>query len=345
MIRVQVVLVWFALCGTSIALEPKENDVHVRVADVGAGLCCVVRMPEHHYMVYDAGNWKDKGKTCLDTIHELVPADDPIDLMVLSHTDSDHLGAVPQILDDYTVERVLHTGAKHFGTTSKFLPRALAAIKKAVAEDGTLELNLHESGTTSGPTFQFGDVSVTMVCGFGDLPPDWDLNTPAEKNNAPSIVIRLAYKGKTILFSGDAVGRHIDGPPDQLIATERFMVEHRETMPIDSDVLIAPHHGGDNASARAFIAAVKPTYVVFSAGHEFEHPRGVTAKRYLDAGIPAKRILRTDWGDDEGDNEWAEGRVAGQTDKPGDDDVDIIIHADGTVAVDYHDPQHPAPDP
>ena len=123
------------------------------------------------------------------------------------------------------------------------------------------------------------------------------------------------------------------------------MLDEREAIPIDSDVLIAPHHGADNASTKAFIEAVTPDFVIFSAGHAFEHPRKSTAERYIAAGVPAKRLLRTDWGDDEGGDEWAEGRVAGQKDKLGDDDVDIIIRADSKVEVDYHDPNHPAPDP
>lgn len=37
------------------------QEVFVRVADTGVALCCVVRMPGNHYMVYDAGNWTGDG--------------------------------------------------------------------------------------------------------------------------------------------------------------------------------------------------------------------------------------------------------------------------------------------
>lgn len=39
-------------------LSLNKNDVYVRVIDVGAGLCCVVVMPDNHYMIYDAGYGK-----------------------------------------------------------------------------------------------------------------------------------------------------------------------------------------------------------------------------------------------------------------------------------------------
>ena len=49
-------------------------------------------------------------------------------------------------------------------------------------------------------------------------------------------------------------------------------------------------------------------------------------------------MFRTDRGDDEGVAEWAEGRIDGHKDKPGDDDVDIMISADGTLTVKYRNP-------
>ena len=45
----------------------------------------------------------------------------------------------------------------------------------------------------------------------------------AKFRNAGSIVIRLHYKGKSILFAGNAVGRHIGDPDTTLISTEKFM--------------------------------------------------------------------------------------------------------------------------
>ena len=41
--------------------------------------------------------------------------------------------------------------------------------------------------------------------------------------------------------------------------------------PMSSFVLIAPHHGADNASSTCFIRAVDPHWVIFPAGHAHEH--------------------------------------------------------------------------
>jgi len=85
---------------------------------------------------------------------------------------------------------------------------------------------------------------------------------------------------------GDAVGRlRADDPDDVIEASEPEMVANAANVPIDSDVLIASHHGADNGTAGPFIDAVTPTFVIFSAGHAHGHPRASTAARLLGRGI------------------------------------------------------------
>jgi hypothetical protein len=102
-----------------------------------------------------------------------------------------------------------------------------------------------------------------------------------------------------------------------------------------SDVIIAPHHGADNASSTKFIEAVSPDFVIFSAGHRHHHPRASAVKRYINNGVNQNNIFRTDLGDDEGGEEWDFGRISGHKDPAGDDDVDILIRPNGEIVVDY----------
>ncbi len=96
-------------------------------------------------------------------------------------------------------------------------------------------------------------------------PPDaWGQGlSRAERRNAGSIVIRLQFRDRAILFTGDAVGRHTGDPLDTLIASERIMVEQSPVIRIDADVLIAPHHGADNASSTV---AIEPRRSVYRSG-------------------------------------------------------------------------------
>jgi len=289
----------------------------------------VVAMPDGHYMIYDAGY----GDNAIEDVAEIIPDGSRIDLMVLSHTDSDHLGAVREICDLYDIDRIIHSGMER---TSATWAESDAAIRaESAGPDGCKDINLSRLEFPAGATYRFGDVFVTMVCGFGEPPGDWDISGSGEHNNAGSIVIRLQYRGRSILFCGDAVGRHDGGPQNQCIATEKFMLEMSEAILIRSEVIIAPHHGGDNGSSEAFIERVDPDYVIFSAGHRYEHPKAITVQRYLNQGVAESHIFRTDLGDDEGSDEWDGGRISGQHDPSGDDDIDIVIRDNGNVAVDY----------
>ena len=61
--RTCVMLLFLVASGSpAAALEPEDGAVFVRVVDVGAGLCCVVKMPGDHYMIYDAGYWQGSGE-------------------------------------------------------------------------------------------------------------------------------------------------------------------------------------------------------------------------------------------------------------------------------------------
>lgn len=107
---------------------------------------------------------------------------------------------------------------------------------------------------------------------------------------------------------------------------------------LKSDVLIAPHHGGNNGSAGCFIARVDPTFLVFSAGHDHNHPSDGAAQRYLTHGVLQANMFRTDRGDDErGSFEWKAGAIAGCTDARGDDDVEIVVTDTGTLSVAYRE--------
>lgn len=326
-------ILMLALATPCLALTPGPDDLHVRVVDVGAGLCCIVRMPGDHYMVYDTGSWRTEAvDSAMAAIREIIPAYEVIDLLVLSHSDADHLAATDDIYAEYYVDRVIRSGMKR--STANWR-NADSAIRQSADEGTTLDINLSDVEFPIGATYVFGETTATMVCGFDRPLPGWDIDSDSEYNNAASIVFRVQYRGRSVLFCGDAVGRHNGGDDDELIAAEKFMVEMAGVIPIDSDVVIAPHHGADNGSAKAWIEAVSPEWVIVSAGHDHEHPRKTAMERYLDFGVDEDRILRTDLGDDEGDKEWDHGRVDGEKDGIGDDDVDIVIREDGDIEVDY----------
>jgi competence protein ComEC len=170
------------------------------------------------------------------------------------------------------------------------------AIRNEVTTEGCKDNNLKDVTLKPGTPFKIGDVTVVFACGFYDLPDDWQLTKDNEKINARSVVVRLDYAGKSILFAGGTVGRHIGDRADTCIAAEKFMIDKDCKVPLHSQVLIAPHHGADNAGTPRWLRAVSPQYIVFSAGHKFKHPCQIVADRYMDV-VPLENIFRTGIGD------------------------------------------------
>lgn len=140
-------------------------------------------------------------------------SEDGVDLLVLSHTDQDHLGAVPLILGEHEVDRVLRTGMEPYGGRKPALAAALAAIEAEKSDPDFKDHSLaHIDNLHHGYSFAYGEARVTFVSGFGEIPEDWkdELGDEAPLlNNAGSIVVRVEYRGRSVLFCGDAVGRLI----------------------------------------------------------------------------------------------------------------------------------------
>lgn len=120
----------------------------------------------------------------------------------------------------------------------------------------------------AGQTWVWDDVQFAMLHPQRDVPYD---------GNDSSCVLRIEAGGQSVLLSGD-IER----------ATEALLVrEQREQL--TSDVLVAPHHGSRSSSTAAFVAAVNPTLVLYSAGYrnQFGHPSADVVERYVASGAVA----------------------------------------------------------
>ena len=87
--------------------------------------------------------------------------------MVLSHTDSDHLGAVDGICDAYHVKRVIRGG---FVRSSQTWKKAIGSVLLEKEIEGCDDINLKNVEFLPGTTFRFGQVFVTIVAGWSKHP-------------------------------------------------------------------------------------------------------------------------------------------------------------------------------
>jgi len=333
-----ILFLCFAWMGsTQAALVPGDNDLYIRIVDVGAGLCTITRAPGPSFMVYDAGHWTNH--RCHDAAIEII-GDNDIDLMVISHNDGDHLGDADMILDTFRVKKIIRTGFERRGNKGwENMNRAIGLE----TQTGATVINLGTEPLIPGAKLNLGTADILAVRGYNSWPHHEDGHlSVAELRNVISIVLRLTFQDQSILFTGDTVGRdmHIDDD-NQCKYAEKRMVDNAADVPIDARVIIAPHHGSETSGSTCFLEAVNAEFAIFSAGHVFDHPRVGAVNRYLQAGVFATKVYRTDRGDDEGINESPLQRVPNCKDRSGDDDVEIVIRQDRSVEVDYRLPVAP----
>lgn len=86
---------------------PEGDELLLRVADVGAGLCVIGVGPDDWAFLVGADHWQ--GGRCAAAADSLIP-DVGLALAVLSHNDSDHLGDFPEIVATREVDTVICTG-------------------------------------------------------------------------------------------------------------------------------------------------------------------------------------------------------------------------------------------
>ena len=228
------------------------------------------------------------------------------------------------------------------------------AVANEVATDQATVVNLQTTTIPPGFEFPLGNATVTFVAGWSKWDAselaiqyptlnkcDLDISSTSEKQNANSIVVRLDYKGGSVLFTGDTIGRKIGGEQCEIKAAELIMVHRNWSVSIDSDVVLAPHHGGDNGSSMSFIEHVSPKSVVFAAGNKHGHPCASTVGRYLSYDSSIK-LFRTDYGgtketNKKGCEEWHtdDNSSATEKDLTGDDNIRIELKSNGDVTVEY----------
>ncbi len=316
--------------------------VEVRIVDVGAGQCNLIKLPNNKYIIYDAGGIATStGNNTIAQIKDFIPAGSEVELMVLSHTDADHIVAAEQAIRTYRIKKVLWTGYERSMVIPNKQPtvaynRLIAALHDNPSTEN-INLNDEDSSIVPGNKLIIGNAKITFLCGFGKPPTGWNLTDHAEKLNSVSIVMKLEFGNNSVLFCGDAVGRHLNDNENALIATEKFLVDNASQF-LKSTIIIAPHHGAKNGSSRDFVNRVQPQAVIFSAGNAHHHPTDRTAAVYLNT-VDLSKIFRTDRGDDEGSGEWTHLRVTGCTDQPDDDHIQIELKSNGTFRVFYLKPE------
>jgi len=225
------------------APAPAQAELHMLA--VGSGQCAVLRTPSGKTYLIDAG-----AQGGLD-VHGRVLGPflrtmrfPPPRAAFISHANSDHYSALPDLLADHRLEVVYIN--EYFGRLGK---------RKAVPEAEAKVLGVLEAGSDRVIRLRGGAGQVIDLDDRTRVEVIWP---PPERDdltiNGTSLVLRITCDGASVLLPGDLekVGQ------GELAGDTR----------LNADVLVLPHHGSWRETMAAFTKAVSPKVVVVSASSD-----------------------------------------------------------------------------
>ncbi len=234
---------------------PEFGSVKATLLDVGQGLSVVIQT-QAHVLVFDTGPRYSQSFNTGNTV--IIPylkskGIDNIDLMIISHSDNDHIGGIQSVVKAINVDKILTSDP------NKVKSKISQQIKK-------IPINYCFAGnhwTWDGVDFKI-------------IHPTQD--STLSKNNASCVIKILssnATKSNSILLTGD-----IESKAEQEIL-------NNSNLDISANIVIAPHHGSKTSSTVEFINRVNPDYVLYPVGYRnrYKFPSKIVSKRYKEADV------------------------------------------------------------
>jgi competence protein ComEC len=235
--------------------RPGHGQFELLAADVGQGNAVLVRTAQHS-LLYDAGPRysaeSDAGHRVLVPL--LAQMGERLDVLMLSHRDSDHTGGAAAVLA-MQEQAVLWSSLEDEHPLHRLRP-------------GWTRCQAGQSWVWDGVFFQVLH------------PPAPEMAPPSRKPNAVSCVLRIHTPKGSALLAGD-----IESPQEHALVRAGLS-------PVD--VLLAPHHGSKTSSSLPFLQALAPKMALVQAGYRnrFGHPAPEVVRRYQAQGITLVETTR-----------------------------------------------------
>lgn len=278
------------------AYEPdwRDTDAVVSVIDVGQGDAILVRTASGKYIVVDGGGsvvfrkpgeeWRDRRDPFETGRHVVVPllrkrGVHAIELLVISHLDSDHIKGLLAVLRDIPVKRILWNG------TMKNSDDAVALFREAVDRG----IPLYEAG--GGGSWDVDEHSRIEIASFSGAAGSRNGIPVVEEQNGHSVIMLLRLYNRTILFTGDA-----DAGQERALVNK--LLEERSGggggSPQRLDVLKVAHHGSKTSTTQEWLDYWRPAAAVISVGRSnvYGHPYPDVLRRLRENGTAIRRTDR-----------------------------------------------------
>ena len=232
--------------------------LRLTLLDVGQGLAVVVETA-NHTLVYDTGpRFGERFNAGAGIVAPYLKMRGlrRIDALVVSHGDGDHAGGLEGLLASLPADRVYY-GELRSGLESN--------IAGAMPSHDWLRCERGHQWQWDGLSFEL-----------------WAYSEPAEPAgtatkraaNNQSCILTIALHDQQILLPGDI----------EQAVEHKMLADNR--LPAEVSVVVAPHHGSGTSSSEAWVARLRPEYVLYSAGfnNRYGHPHSAVQARYRHYG-------------------------------------------------------------
>lgn len=241
--------------------EIPDGNLEATFIDIGQGNSFIMRTADNRSILIDGGeddNYETHLEPYLDSLNI-----DSVDIAVVTHYHSDHMGGISQLVEDGRVKKLILPDYPDTDNSRKNIEKS--------ASNENIPIEYISSGSKIDVSYNGLQLDV--------LHPPKGGFTGNEFHNNSSLVLRITYGETSILITGDIEAR-----------AEKAIIEDED---IECDILCVPHHGSSSSSSKDFINAANPTYAIISAGqgNSYGHPHNETLDTLRDADAT---ICRTD---------------------------------------------------
>jgi len=237
-----------------------NTDLAIYFLDIGQGDSTLIKTPDNNFILIDGG----PDNTILSKLSEVMPFwQKNIDLVILTHSDLDHLSGLTEVIKSYTIGAVVYSDVTKNSDVYKEFERLITSN------------NIKILGYTDKD-----DLKIGCCTYINFLWPKQETDLMNLDTNNTSITFELVYKNTNAFFGGDLESEY----EDKLVDEDSFL---------DVDLLKVSHHGSDKSTSKEFVQKLSPDIAIVSVGKEniFGHPKESVIKIFKQFGIP---VLRTD---------------------------------------------------
>lgn len=260
-----------------------EEGLQVHFVNVGQGDGILIEFPDGKTSIIDAGP-SGNANSLINYINSNIfngVSSPYFDYMIITHSDTDHIGASDEILDAYQVNNIyrpkIYATYNNLETASEGKRGVDTQTYHKVIERVLTEPNSNIIFNEEGLVITGGEGLDAYILTF--YSPNQDYYSDV---NDFSPILVLQYRDRAIMFTGDAT-----------IEVEEQIATLYDLPQID--VLKLGHHGSNTSTSSELLAEINITYAVASAGEDnsYGHPNQETINRLVYSGVSANNIFIT----------------------------------------------------